>query len=193
MSKKNLAPNTLLYPVPVVLVSCVGNDSVPNIITIAWTGVICSDPPMVSISVRPSRFSHNLIQESQEFVVNLPTEKIIEETDFCGIVSGRKVDKFFQTKFTALPAQKVKAPLIKECPVNLECVVKNTITLGTHDMFLGEIVALHVDEDKLDAKGRVDVFALSPLAYCPTVSEYWSLGSQLGVYGFSKGKLAAEE
>ena len=188
MAKKFIKPTTALFPVPVVMVSCRGTEGKPNIITIAWTGVVCSNPPMVHISVRKNRFSYRLIKESMEFVINVPSQGLLRTTDYCGMVSGRRVDKFKACNLTTLPAEKVKAPLIKECPVNLECRVKNIFELGTHDLFLAEVVAVHADEGIMDHSEEIDILKLDLIAYCPWAYEYWSLGQRVGSYGFSKGK-----
>ncbi|MGE5415838.1 MAG: flavin reductase family protein [Acidobacteriota bacterium] len=178
---------TILYPVPTVLVSCVDEAGKPNMITLAWVGTVCSEPPMLSISVRPSRYSHKLITMTGDFVVNIPSIDQLKQTDYCGVVSGADVDKFAATGFTAIPATKVKAPLIKECPVNIECVVRQTLNLGAHDMFIGEIVATHYNEEVLDAKGRLDVNKVKPFVY-NGAGEYWGIDSEVGFYGFSKAK-----
>lgn len=184
MGKKQLKPYEALYAVPVVLISCIGRDAKPNIITIAWAGVICSDPAAISISIRPSRYSHKLIKETSEFVVNIPNEKYLMETDYCGTVSGKDIDKFKQTKFTPLPATKVKAPLIKECPVNIECKVRDIIKLGAHDMFLGNIIAVSADEEVLNSYGGVDYSKTRPIVY--NQGQYWSLNKRIGEYGVSR-------
>lgn len=184
MAKKTLKAYEALYPVPVVLVSCQGTDSRPNIVTIAWAGIVCSQPATVSISIRPSRYSHGLIKQSGEFVINMPDEKRLMETDYCGTVSGRDVDKFKQAKFTPVPASSVKAPLIKECPVNIECRVKNIINLGTHDMFIGEVLAVNADQGVLGASGVFDQTKVSPIVY--NQGQYWSLNKKIGDYGFSR-------
>lgn len=189
MAKKTLKPATGLLLTPLVLVTCQEKGARANIITLAWMGVVNSEPPMISIAIRPDRYSHGIIKKTGEFVANLPTVAILKETDFCGFTSGSKVDKFSATKLTPLPAEKVKAPLIQECPVNLECRVKQVLSLGSHDLFLGEIVALHVDEEIQNEKGRVDIQKARPVALSPGAGEYWSLGERLGGYGFTKGKL----
>ncbi|BCV25940.1 flavin reductase family protein [Gelria sp. Kuro-4] len=169
--KKQLTPQTLLYPVPVVLVSCGGLAGPKNIVTLAWAGVVNSTPPMVGIGVRPSRYSHELISQTGEFVVNIPRADQLKAVEVCGSTSGRTSDKFAATGLTAVPAQKVKAPLIAECPVNLECRVQQVVKLPSHDLFLAEIVAVHADETVLDARGRIDPAKARPLAYCN--GQYW--------------------
>ena len=141
MAKLERKPSETLYPTPVVLVSCADKiKQTANIITIAWCGVICSNPPLLSISVRPSRYSHKIISESKNFVVNIPKVSFLKETDLCGVNSGKDVNKFKICSFTTLPSKMISSPMIKECPVNMECVLKDSIRLGTHDMFIGEIV-----------------------------------------------------
>lgn len=184
MGKKSLKPYEALYPVPVVLVSSAAKGSRPNIITIAWAGVVCSGPPTVSISIRPSRHSHKLIKESGEFVINIPDIKHLRETDYCGLTSGRTTDKFKECAFTAKDAGKVKAPLIAECPVNIECKVKDIISLGAHDMFIGEVVSVNADESVLNDFGSVDYAKTSPIIY--KQGQYWSVGKRIGEYGFSR-------
>ena len=182
--KVRKSPWTALFPCPVVLVTCVDSDGKPNIITLAWAGVVCSDPPVLGLGIRPHRHSYGLIEDAGEFVVNIPTTEILEETDFCGMVSGRDVDKFSETGLTAEPAKEVKPPLIRECPVNIECVLKKKIPLGVHHLFLGEVVRVHVDQTVLDKNGRIDFTKVSPFVY--NQGEYWSLYQKIGVHGFSK-------
>ncbi len=179
-------PTTILYPVPVVMVTCQDEAGGVNIITIAWVGTVCSVPPMVSISIRPDRYSHELISKSGHFVINLPTTDQAQVVDYCGMVSGRDVDKFEKTGLTPIPASRVKAPLIKECPVNIECEVRQIIKLESHDLFLAEIVANHINEEVLDDKGRLDMSRAKPLGY--GAHKYWALAEELGFHGFSKGK-----
>jgi flavin reductase (DIM6/NTAB) family NADH-FMN oxidoreductase RutF len=177
-------PFTAMYPCPVVLVSCNDSAGKSNIITLAWAGTVCSEPPMVGLGIRPSRYSHDLISKSKEFVVNIPSTKIIMETDYCGISSGKDVDKFVETNLTVEKADYVAAPLIKECPLNIECILKNIIPLGTHDLFIGEIVQVHVDQNVLDEKGNINFIKADPFTY--NQGEYWSLNKKIGTYGFSK-------
>ncbi len=189
MSKKSVKPTIGLLLTPVVLVTCQEEGAKANIITLAWVGVANSDPPMVSIAIRPARHSYGIIKRTGEFVVNLPTTTTLKEMDFCGSVSGSRLDKFSMTRLTPLPAEKIKAPLIKECPVNLECQVKQSLSLGSHDLFLGQVVAAHVDPEIQDEKGRMDVAKAKLFAFCTGSTEYWSLGEKIGWYGFTKGKL----
>ena len=186
MKKRTITPSTFLAPVPAALVTCQDSGGRPNIITIAWAGVICSDPPMVSISIRPSRYSHGIIKSSGEFVVNIPPTEIVRKVDACGILSGKKVDKFKEAGLTAVPAEKVSAPLIDECVICLECRVTEIIPLGIHDMFLGEILATHVAEEAVDEDGNIHMERINPLGYSPIDRTYRSIGDALGSYGYSR-------
>jgi flavin reductase (DIM6/NTAB) family NADH-FMN oxidoreductase RutF len=187
MPKKSIEPTTLLVPLPAALITCGDIDNNPNIITIAWCGIVCSAPPMLSISVREHRFSFDLINQSEEFVVNVTTGRMVEAVDFCGNHSGEKYDKFAETDLTPEAADFVRAPLIRESPINLECMVKQTIKLGSHYMFIAEIVAAHIDEEVLDSQGRLDIKKLDPLVYCTNARQYWSGLSRVhGVYGYSR-------
>jgi len=183
MAKLQWKPSTILNPVPVTMVTCADAKGVPNIITIAWTGTVSSDPPMVSISVRPERYSHGLIAERQEFVINLVTRNLVRAADFCGVKSGRTVDKFKAVKLTAEPASVVAVPLIAESPVNIECRVDRVIPLGSHDMFLARIVAVNVDEGLIDAKGKL-CLDRAGLA-CYNHGDYCGLGRPMGYFGYS--------
>ena len=186
MARKQLKPSTALYPVPVVLVSCADVEHRPNMITLAWVGTVCSEPPMLSISIRPHRHSYGLVKKSGEFVVNIPSLALLEKTDKAGLISGRDVDKFATLGLTPVKAQRVAAPLIAECPVNIECAVRHTLRLGAHEMFIGEILAVHADESVLDANGEIDFTKAAP--FCFNLGEYWSLKEKVGGYGFSQGK-----
>ena len=184
MAKKALRPSTSLYPVPAVLVSCADAGGRPNMITLAWVGTVCSEPPMISISIRPHRHSYALVKNSGEFVVNIPSLALLEKTDKAGIISGRDVDKFAALALTPVKAQRVAAPLIAECPVNIECVVRHSLHLGSHEMFVGEILAVHADESVLNAKGEIDFVKAAP--FCFNLGGYWSLKEKVGSYGYSK-------
>lgn len=187
--KTEFRPGNMLYPVPAVMVSAADKEGNSNILTIAWAGTVCSDPPMVSISVRPERYSHHMITETGEFVINLTTEKLAWATDFCGVRSGRDTDKWKAAGLTPEKARKVAVPLIAESPVNLECRVVKTEHLGTHDMFLAEIVAVDVDEAYMDEKGTFHLSAAGPLAY--SHGRYYGLGACLGTFGYSVKKAKA--
>ncbi len=184
MIKKILKPYEALYPVPVVLVTSVGKDGKPNILTIAWTGTVSSTPPCVSISIRPSRRSFDLINQTKEFAINIPSEKYLTEVDYCGTVSGKNIDKFEQTKFTAVGANKIKPPLIKECSVNIECKVEKFIDFESHRMFIGRIVAVNADENILTAFEQIDYSKTSPIVY--NRGQYWSLNKRIGEFGMSR-------
>lgn len=186
MGKIQWKPSTILNPVPAVMLTCADSEGNPNIITVAWTGTINTHPPMISVSIRKERFSYVLIKESGEFVVNLTTEKIVRETDLCGVKSGKDVDKFKLTGLHPEPASTVKPPLIKESPVNMECVVRQVLELGTHDMFIAEVVAVNVDEELLDENGKLCLEKAGLIAY--SHGEYWSLKKCLGFFGYSVQK-----
>lgn len=186
MAKQLWKPGNMLYPLPVVMVSVADKEGKSNIITIAWAGTICSNPPMVSISVRPERYSYDIIKETGEFVINLTTKDLTYDTDYCGVKSGRDVDKFKEMGLTALPGKEVKAPLIAESPVNIECKVTQVIPLGSHDMFLAEVVAVHVDEKYMDEKGKFHLDKAEPIAY--SHGDYLATGELLGTFGYSVKK-----
>lgn len=186
MGKQEWKPSTILNPVPVVMVTCTDSEGKPNIITLAWAGTINSEPPMVSISVRKQRHSYNLIKEKGQFVINLTTKQLAFATDFCGVKSGRDIDKFEAMKLTAEKASKVEVPLIKESPVNIECVVKNVMELGSHDMFIAEIVAVDVDESLIDENGKLHLDKADLICY--SHGEYWTLHKALGYFGYSVTK-----
>ena len=181
-------PGTLLMPVPVVLVSCGGGKSgyTPNIITLAWAGTVCSDPAMLSISIRKERYSYEIISATREFVVNLPTGKQAKITDWCGMKSGRDIDKFAETRLTPLPATQVKCPLIADCPINIECKVVKIIPLGSHDLFIAKIAAVNISDKLLDRRGKLNIEHADLLAYAH--SEYRTLGRRVGAFGFSVRK-----
>lgn len=186
MSKQVWKPSTMLNPVPAVMVSCVDENGKPNIITLGWAGTVNSDPPMVSISVRKERYSYGLIKKKGQFVMNLTTEKLAHATDFCGVKSGRDIDKFSFLMLTPEPASRIDVPLIKESPVSMECVVKQCIELGSHDMFLAEVVAVNVDERLLDEKGKLHLEKAGLICY--SHGYYWTLGKSLGFFGHSVAK-----
>ncbi len=177
---------TLLAPLPAVMVSC-GTMVKPNIITIGWTGIINSDPPKTYISVRKERFSHALIKESGKFVINLTTEELTRATDFCGVRSGRDVDKFAHCKLTAVPAYELEdTPVIAESPISLECRVTDVVSLGTHDMFAADIVSVNVDPKLIDESGALHMDTAKLIAYAH--GEYFALGKKLGDFGYSVRK-----
>ena len=181
--KRSFKPGTLLSPVPAVMVSC-GEGENKNIITIGWTGIINSDPPITYISVRKSRHSHHIIEETGEFVINLTTEKLAYATDYCGVKSGRDADKFKELNLTPETGEKVRCPMITQCPVNLECRVMEVKSYPTHDMFIAEIVAVHADDEIIDEKGKIDISLAGLLAYVH--GEYYGLKKiSIGRFGFS--------
>ena len=186
MAKALWRPGNMLYPLPVVMVSLRGLNEQKNIITIGWTGTICSDPPMVSISVRPERHSWQMLMDTREFVINLTTRKLAYATDFCGVKSGRDVDKFKELNLTAVPGTKTKAPMIAESPVNIECGVTQVIPLGTHDMFLAKVLAVHADEQYLDEKGSFHLEQADPIVY--SHGAYLTTGESIGTFGYSVRK-----
>ncbi|MDD4843430.1 MAG: flavin reductase family protein [Anaerotignum sp.] len=185
MGKAIWKPGTVLYPVPVVMVSC-GTEENANIITVAWTGTINSDPAMTYVSIRPSRHSFELIKNSKEFVINLVTKDLTYACDFCGVKSGRDMDKFKEMKLTAKKGEKVDAPIIYESPVNIECKVKEIIPLGTHHMFLAEVVSVSVSDEYLDETGKFHFNDAEPVCY--SHGAYFTLGEQLGTFGYSVKK-----
>lgn len=186
MAKKTWKPGNMLYPLPVVMVSCADKEGKDNILTIAWTGTTCSNPPMLSISVRPERYSYHMIEETGEFVVNLTTEELAFATDYCGVRSGKDVDKWKEMKLTRVKADVVKAPIIKESPVNIECRVIEKKDLGSHVMFQAEVVAVHVEEAYLDDHNKFHLDQAKPIVY--SHGTYFSLGKELGSFGYSVKK-----
>ncbi len=187
IEKQSWKPGNVLSPAPPVLVSCGGTKGwKQNLITIAWAGNVCSDPPMLSISVRPERYSFEIIRTTREFVVNVPSLKQARAVDWCGVVSGRSEDKFAGAGLTPALALKVSPPIVLECPINIECRVKESLVLGTHTMFVAEVVAVQVSADLLDGKGRLRLEKCGLLAYAH--GEYFVLGRRIGKFGFSVRK-----
>ena len=192
MSKQEWKPGNMIYPLPAVMVS-VGNETEQNIITIAWTGTICTNPAMAYISVRPERYSYQFLEETKEFVINLTTEDLVKQTDYCGVKSGRDVDKWKEMQLTKGAAKKLQyAPIIEECPVNIECEVVEIKKLGSHDMFLAKVVAVQVSEEYLNENGKFELNQTGLLAY--SHGEYLGLGQSLGTFGYSirKDKAASK-
>lgn len=185
-SKEIWKPGTMLFPLPVVIITSLDKNGRPNICTVAWTGTVCSDPPMLSISLRKERYSHELISATKEFVVNVPSVKEIKVTDYCGVVSGRDVDKFERTGLTPAPSSAVKTPLILECPVNLECRVKKTLELGSHTMFIAEVLAVQVNANLMTPSGRLALEKAGLAAFAH--GGYYALGKKLGFFGYSVQK-----
>ena len=185
MSKVEWKSGTFIYPIPAVMVTS-GNMDNSNIITVAWTGIINTNPAMCYISVRPERYSYNLIKESGEFVINLTNEKLVFATDWCGVRSGKEYDKFKEMKLTKEKANHVKCPLIKESPVSVECRVKEIRELGSHHMFIAEILSIDADEKYIDEKGAFDISKCDLIAY--SNGGYYSLDKKIGKFGFSVQK-----
>lgn len=186
MAKQSWKPGNMLYPLPVVMVSASDKEGRDDIITVAWAGTVCTNPPMVSVSIRPERYSYHMIRETGEFVINLTTEKLAFATDYCGVRSGRDVDKFKETGLTREKADKVRAPMIGESPVNIECRVRKVEELGSHHMFIAEVVAVHADEAYMDEKKRFDLNRAKPIVY--SHGEYLGTGRKLGSFGYSVKK-----
>lgn len=176
----------MLYPLPAVMVSVRDKEGNDNIITVAWAGTVCTNPPMVSISVRPERYSYHMIEESGEFVINLVTKDLVFATDYCGVRSGRDVDKFKEMHLTKGAADCVKAPLIAESPVNIECKVTECLKPGSHHIFLAEVVSVHIDERYMDEKGKFHLNDTGLVTY--SHGEYFALGEKLGSFGYSVKK-----
>lgn len=184
MAFKNLNPGTLLAPVPAVLVSCARKGEKPNAVTIAWAGTVNSDPPMCSVSVRPERYSHDIIEETGEFVINLCGQGQLKATDWCGVKSGRDFDKFKECGLTAAEVPGMEtAPAIAQCPIYLACKVEKVERLGSHDMYIGRIVSVGVQEELLDETGRIDFGKAQLVAY--NHGAYYALGEALGFFGYS--------
>jgi flavin reductase (DIM6/NTAB) family NADH-FMN oxidoreductase RutF len=187
IEKKSWKPGNVLSPVPAVLVSCGGTQGwKPNLITIAWTGSVCSEPPMLSIPIRPERYSYDIIRSTHEFVVNVPSLRQAGAVDWCGVVSGRNVDKFAGTGLTPAAALKVHCPIILECPLNIECRVEQSLKLGSHTMFLAEVIAVQASSTLIDARGRLRLEKGGLLAFAH--GQYFALGRCLGHFGFSVRK-----
>lgn len=190
MKKVKWKGGTLLAPVPPVMVSC-GDMENSNIITVGWTGIINSDPPKTYISVRPSRHSYNIIKERGEFVINLTPSRLVRSADYCGVYTGKNVNKFEKCKLGKEEANEVSAPLIAECPVSLECKVCDVVPLGTHDMFIADIVAVDIEEELIDEKGKLHLEKAGLAAYAH--GDYFALGKKIGSFGFSTKKKSSKK
>ena len=186
MSKIDFKPGNMLYPLPAVLVSCGDIDGASNLLTVAWAGTICTNPPMLSISVRPERFSYSMIRESGEFAVNLTTRELVFATDFCGVRSGRDIDKWEYCHLTKERADTIACPLIKESPVNIECQVTEMKELGSHHMFLARVTAVHVDDLYMDEHGTFHLNESALVTY--SHGKYFTLGKEIGHFGYSVQK-----
>ena len=185
MAKVCWKAGTMLAPVPPALISC-GTTEKPNVMTAAWTGIICTEPTLVYVSIRPSRYSNELIRQTGEFAINIPTTKLAKAVDLCGVKSGRNVDKFKLAGITAAKCAKISAPQVAEAPISLECKVKEITSFGTHDMFLAEVVAVDVDEAYINGKQALDLQKAGLLAYAHGF--YYGLGRKIGKFGWSVEK-----
>ena len=186
MGRQNWRASNMLYPVPAVLVGCRDEEGRDNLMTAAWAGTICSDPVMVSVSIRKERFSHDIIENTGEFTISLTTTGLARAADYCGVRSGRDVDKFREMKLTKLESAQIRAPGVAESPVVLECRVKDIVRLGSHDMFIAEVVNVSVDERFIDEKGRLELEKADLIAY--SHGEYFALGRKIGRFGYSVRK-----
>lgn len=186
MGKQHWKPGNMLNPVPVVMVSVTDKEGKSNIITVAWAGTVCTNPPMVSISVRPSRYSYQILEETGEFVINLTNESLVKACDYCGVVSGRDVDKFAKTGLTPIPMEHVHAMGIDESPVNMECKITEKRELGSHTMFIAEVVGVTVDDQYMDETGKFHINESGLVMY--SHGEYFALGKKLGKFGYSVKK-----
>lgn len=186
MGKQHWKPGNMLNPVPAVMVSVTDKEGKSNIITVAWAGTVCTNPPMVSISVRPSRYSYQILEETGEFVINLTNESLVKACDYCGVVSGREVDKFAKTGLTPIPMEHVHAMGIEESPVNMECKITEKRELGSHTMFIAEVVGVTVDDRYMDETGKFHINESGLVMY--SHGEYFALGKKLGKFGYSVKK-----
>ncbi len=183
MSKEIWKPGNMVYPLPAVMVTCRSKEGKDNIITVAWTGTVCTNPALAYISVRPSRYSYNIIKETKEFVINLTTKDLVYATDYCGVKSGKDIDKFKACKLHKEKATNVNAPLIKESPVNIECKVIEIKEYGSHDMFVGEVLCVHADKKYMNSKGKFELSKAEPIVY--SHGDYFTLGKKCGKFGYS--------
>ena len=183
MGKIDFKPGNMLYPLPAVLVSASDGEGKDNLLTIAWAGTICANPPMVSISVRPERYSYEMIKQTGEFVINLTTKDLVYATDYCGVVSGRDVDKWEACNLTRVPGTEVNVPYVKESPVSIECRVRKVEELGSHHMFIADVVAVHCDDAYMDENNGFHLEESNPLVY--SHGQYYATGEYLGKFGYS--------
>ena len=186
MGKQIWKPGNMLYPLPVVMVSAADLEGYYNIITIAWAGNICTNPPMVSISIRPERHSYQMIKDTKEFVINLTTKDLVYATDYCGVKSGREVDKFKEMKLTPMKASQVKAPIIGESPIAIECKVTEIKELGSHDLFIAQVIAVHADDKYFDENHKFHLEWAEPIVY--SHGSYFTTGEEIGSFGYSVKK-----
>ncbi|RDE16982.1 MAG: flavin reductase family protein [Candidatus Thorarchaeota archaeon] len=176
--KRQLEPSNSITPCPAILLSVKGPTR-PNIITLAWVANVCSEPPTVVVGIRPKRYSHALVKDAGDFVINIPSADLIDATRLCGTKSGKDIDKFAEAHLTAEPSTKITSPMIKECIINIECKTKQVITLGSHDLFIAEVVAVHMDESVMDKKGEFDAAKAKLFTFLPQTGDYWELGGQI--------------
>jgi flavin reductase (DIM6/NTAB) family NADH-FMN oxidoreductase RutF len=188
MAKVTLEGSAFLAPVPVMLLSCCDQEGTPNLMAVSWVSVACQTPAMVSVAMRTDRASYAKIQETGEFVLNMPPASLVRAADLCGTVSGAQEDKFSRARLTPIPGDKVRPPLVKECPVNLECVVRQCIPLGTHELFVAEVVAVHADEDVVE-DGLIVLGRVAPFVFDPFGGDYWRLADVIAHHGFSEGSV----
>ncbi|MBQ9124163.1 MAG: flavin reductase family protein [Acholeplasmatales bacterium] len=184
--KEYWKPGNMIYPVPAVMVSCQRKNEKPNIITVAWTGTICTNPPMAYVSIRPERYSYDIIKETKEFVINLTTKELAYAADYCGVKSGKNIDKFKEMNLTAIDSKNVSCPSIKESPVNIECKVKDILELGSHHMFIAEIVGVTIENKYMDEKGKFHLNDSELVAY--SHGQYFKMGENIGKFGYSVKK-----
>lgn len=189
-TKEHWKGSVITSPLPPTMVTC-GTVEEPNVFTVAWTGILNTQPPVTYISVRPERYSYELIKQSGEFVINLPTQQLIRAVDYCGVKSGRNTDKFKEMNLTAEPAEKISAPILAQSPVNIECKVRDIVELGTHHMFIADIVSLNVAKELLDNAGKLHLDKANLIAYAH--GEYFALGKKLGTFGYSVRKKKAKK
>jgi flavin reductase (DIM6/NTAB) family NADH-FMN oxidoreductase RutF len=188
MGKIALERSAFLAPVPVTLLSCVDSEGTPNILTVSWVSVVCAVPPMIGVAIRPERHSFPLIRETREFVLNIPPASLLRAVDFCGTVSGATTRKCPQVGLTPTPSTKVRPPLIEECPINLECIVRQELPLGSHTLFVAEVAAVHADAEVVE-DGMILLGRVAPLAYDPFGGDYWTLKEIAAHQGFSEGTM----
>lgn len=186
MEKVTFKPGNMLYPLPAVMLSCSDEKGNNNIITVAWCGTVCTNPPMLSVSIRPERYSYEMIKNTKEFVINLTTEDLIKACDYCGVRSGKDVDKFKEMKLTPVKGTQINAPIIEESPVNIECKLRQILPLGSHDMFLADVVAVNVSKQFFTENGKFELNKAKPVVY--SHGEYYGIGKLLGTFGYSVRK-----
>lgn len=189
-TKEHWKGSVITSPLPPTMVTC-GTVEEPNVFTVAWTGILNTQPPVTYISVRPERYSYELIKQSGEFVINLPTQQLIRAVDYCGVKSGRNTDKFKEMNLSAEPAEEISAPILAQSPVNIECKVRDIVELGTHHMFIADIVSLNVAKELLDNAGKLHLDKANLIAYAH--GEYFALGKKLGTFGYSVRKKKAKK